>query len=72
MFANELYDEDNKKVVRVDTGYCFHTAIGKSWQCVWAKTLVDSQISARPLHPARAPEKITALKKASATWLPGS
>jgi len=34
------------------------------------KKLGFSHISARPRHPT--PEKITALKKASATWLPGS
>ena len=50
------------------------------WRCVdlkrelslgrQLKKLGFSHISARPLHPA--PEKITAFKKTSATWLPGS
>jgi len=47
--ANELYDEVNKMVVGGSTGYCFYTAIGKTWQCVWTKTLVDGQISVKGL-----------------------
>ena len=30
-FANEIYDKANKKVVGGDTGYCFRTAVGKSF-----------------------------------------
>ena len=44
-FANEIYDEANKKVVGDDTGYCFRTAVGKSWECAWTNTLADGQIN---------------------------
>ena len=44
-FANEIYDEANKKVVGGDTGYCFRTAVGKSWECAWTNTLADGQIN---------------------------
>ena len=44
-FANEIYDEANKKVVGTDTGYCFRTAVGKSWECAWTNTLADGQIN---------------------------
>ena len=43
-FANEIYDEANKKAVGSDTGYCFRTAVGKSWECAWTNTLADGQI----------------------------
>ena len=44
-FANELYDGANKKKVGDDTGYCFRTAVGKSWECAWTNTLADGQIN---------------------------
>ena len=44
-FANEIYDEANKKVVGSDTGYCFRTTVGKSWECAWTNTLADGQIN---------------------------
>ena len=44
-FANEIYDEANKKVVGSNTGYCFRTAVGKSWECAWTNTLADGQIN---------------------------
>ncbi len=44
-FANDIYDEANKKVVGSDTGYCFRTVVGKSWECAWTNTLADGQIN---------------------------
>ena len=43
-FANEIDDEANTKVVGSSTGYCFRTAVGKSWECSWTNTLADGQI----------------------------
>ena len=44
-FANELFDAANKKKVGDDGGYCFRTAVGKSWECAWTNTLADGQIN---------------------------
>ena len=44
-FANEVYDAANKKKVGDDSGYCFRTVAGKSWECAWTNTLADGQIN---------------------------
>ena len=44
-FANDIYDEANTKVVGSDTGYCFRTVVGKSWECAWTNMLADGQIN---------------------------
>src|ERR1700691_5877007 len=45
VFANKVYDEDNKTLVGSDQGYCVRTIVGKSWECFWTLTLKAGQIT---------------------------
>ncbi|MDP9012081.1 MAG: Allene oxide cyclase [Pseudomonadota bacterium] len=45
VFANGVYDADNKTQVGKDQGYCVRTVVGKSWECFWTLTLKNGQIT---------------------------
>jgi hypothetical protein len=44
-FANEIYDQDNKKLLGHDNGWCVRMVVGKSWQCRWTLILDKGQIT---------------------------
>jgi len=44
-FANEIYDEQNKKLVGHDNGWCIRTVVGKAWECYWTLELEEGQLS---------------------------
>ncbi|QEX17344.1 hypothetical protein FRZ44_26420 [Hypericibacter terrae] len=44
-FANEIYDEHNKKLVGHDNGWCIRTVVGAAWECYWTLELEDGQLS---------------------------
>jgi allene oxide cyclase len=44
-FTNEIYDQDNKKLLGTDNGWCIRTAAGKAWECFWTVTLPNGQIT---------------------------
>ena len=44
-FANEIYDEHNKKLVGHDNGWCIRTVVGKAWECYWTLELEKGQLS---------------------------
>jgi hypothetical protein len=45
VFANGVFDADNKVQVGSDQGYCIRTIVGKSWECFWTLTLKAGQIT---------------------------
>jgi len=45
VFANGIFDSDNKTQVGTDQGYCVRTVVGKSWECFWTLTLKAGQIT---------------------------
>ena len=45
VFANPVFDADNKTQVGSDQGYCVRTVVGKSWECFWTMTLKAGQIT---------------------------
>jgi len=45
VFANGIFDSDNKTQVGTDQGYCVRTIVGKSWECFWTLTLAAGQIT---------------------------
>jgi hypothetical protein len=45
VFANPVFDADNKSQVGSDQGYCVRTIVGKSWECFWTLTLKTGQIT---------------------------
>ena len=45
VFANGVFDSDNKTQVGTDQGYCVRTIVGKSWECFWTLTLKAGQIT---------------------------
>jgi hypothetical protein len=45
VFANGVFDADNKAQVGSDQGYCVRTIVGKSWECFWTLTLKGGQIT---------------------------
>jgi hypothetical protein len=45
VFANGVFDADNKTQVGTDQGYCVRTIVGKSWECFWTLTLKSGQIT---------------------------
>jgi hypothetical protein len=44
-FTNEIYDEDNEKLIGHDNGWCIRTVVGKAWECFWTLTLEDGQVT---------------------------
>ena len=44
-FANEIYDEQNAKLVGSDNGWCIRTAVGRAWECTWTLSLATGQIT---------------------------
>ena len=45
VFANGVFDSDNKAQIGTDQGYCVRTIVGKSWECIWTLTLKAGQIT---------------------------
>ena len=45
VFANNVFDAQNKTQVGSDQGYCVRTVVGKSWECFWTLTLKAGQIT---------------------------
>ena len=45
VFANKVYDSENKTLTGSDQGYCVRTIVGKSWECFWTLTLKAGQIT---------------------------
>ncbi len=45
VFANGVFDSDNRTQVGTDQGYCVRTIVGKSWECFWTLTLKAGQIT---------------------------
>ena len=45
VFANGVFDSDNKTQVGTDQGYCVRTIVGKSWECFWTLILKAGQIT---------------------------
>ena len=45
VFANGVFDAENKTQVGTDQGYCVRTIVGKSWECFWTLTLKAGQIT---------------------------
>ncbi|GAC1304408.1 MAG: hypothetical protein NVSMB10_07380 [Steroidobacteraceae bacterium] len=45
VFANGVFDADNKNSVGSDQGYCIRTVVGKSWECFMTITLKAGQIT---------------------------
>ncbi|MDP9064533.1 MAG: Allene oxide cyclase [Pseudomonadota bacterium] len=45
VFANGVFDADNKTSVGSDQGYCVRTVVGKSWECFMTITLKAGQIT---------------------------
>ena len=44
-FANEVYDQENKKLLGHDNGWCVRMVVGESWQCRWTLILDKGQIT---------------------------
>ena len=44
-FANEIYDQENKKLLGHDNGWCVRVVVGESWQCRWTLILDRGQIT---------------------------
>ncbi len=45
VFANNVFDAQNKTQVGSDQGYCVRTVVGKSWECFWTLLLKGGQIT---------------------------
>ena len=45
VFANGVFDADNKNSVGSDQGYCVRTVVGKSWECLMTVTLKTGQMT---------------------------
>jgi allene oxide cyclase len=45
VFANGVFDADNKIKVGSDQGFCIRTLVGKTWECFWTLTLKGGQIT---------------------------
>ena len=44
-FQNEIYDDQNAKLLGSDNGWCIRTVAGKAWECFWTLSLDDGQIT---------------------------
>ena len=44
-FANEIYDQDNKKLLGHDNGWCVRMVVGESWLCRWTLIVDKGQIT---------------------------
>ncbi len=44
-FANQIYDDQNAKLVGSDNGWCIRTEAGKAWECTWTLSLATGQIT---------------------------
>ena len=44
-FANEIYDQENKKLLGHDNGWCVRVVVGEAWQCRWTLMLDGGQIN---------------------------
>jgi allene oxide cyclase len=44
-FANEVYDQADKKLLGRDNGWCVRVVVGESWQCRWTLILDGGQIN---------------------------
>ena len=44
-FANEIYDQEDKKLLGHDNGWCVRVVVGESWQCRWTLILDRGQIT---------------------------
>ena len=44
-FANEVYDQEDKKLLGHDNGWCVRVVVGESWQCRWTLILDRGQIT---------------------------
>jgi hypothetical protein len=44
VFANPIYDTQNKTKIGDDIGTCVRIVVGKSWTCSWTLQLKDGQI----------------------------
>jgi hypothetical protein len=45
VFANGVFDAENKTQLGTDQGYCIRTIVGKTWECIWTLTLKAGQIT---------------------------
>jgi allene oxide cyclase len=45
VFANGVFDAENKTQVGTDQGYCVRTIVAKSWECFWTLSLKSGQIT---------------------------
>jgi allene oxide cyclase len=46
VFANKVYDANNKALVGSDQGMCVRTVVGKAWECWLTYVTKDGQITA--------------------------
>ena len=44
-FANEVYDQEDKKLLGHDNGWCVRVVVGEAWQCRWTLILDRGQIT---------------------------
>jgi allene oxide cyclase len=44
-FHNEVFDEDNQKVVGTSHGDCIRIEVGVSWECRWVTTLETGSLT---------------------------
>jgi allene oxide cyclase len=44
-FHNEVFDEDNQKVVGTSHGECVRIEVGVSWECRWVTTLETGSLT---------------------------
>jgi len=44
-FSNEVYDENDTKLVGTDNGWCIRTVPGTAWECFWTLNLAEGQIT---------------------------
>jgi allene oxide cyclase len=45
VFANPIYDWTNKTLLGSDSGACFRTEVGRTWECRWTLFLNGNQIT---------------------------
>jgi hypothetical protein len=44
-FANQVFDQTDKKQVGTDNGFCIRTVAGKAYECWWTTFLAKGQIT---------------------------
>jgi hypothetical protein len=44
-FANDVFDERDRRRVGSDQGFCVRIVVGAAWECVWTTFLADGQIT---------------------------